>query len=314
MSFMDKVKSVGNTAAGKVKAAAQVTAKVAERRKLNKATLPKAYLSLGKHIYQEGRFREEFAKRFDTLDEGLAKIAKIREAESQVADDATLGDKAKATAKKAADATSVMAVESDLEKEYRQLGQMAYETHGAEGGPENLVLPIHEALSRLEAVEAEIEEIEAAHAGSFFTPKRVAIGGVITIVLLLGLIGSMMEDEKKKSNDKSPASSSSSTTPSSTNTEDYERRKKLEAELKGKGYVEITGIYGQPIEIYRFPLKPNERLQVWKIDEDFVVAQVIIEAIDGSARELWLPATVLPPFRLERLKRGLNKLHAESNR
>jgi len=59
-SFGQKAKGAFNAFAASAKAAAQLTAKQAERTKITNVTLPHAYRELGKDIHATGRYRDQF--------------------------------------------------------------------------------------------------------------------------------------------------------------------------------------------------------------------------------------------------------------
>ncbi len=142
-SFMDTVRATG-----------QLAANQAERVKLTTITLPKLYLALGKHSLTSLEYREEFCSQFEKLDQIQNDLTKTG---NQILPDAkTLGDKAKAMAHKAAQTAQAANLSALLRSHLARLGKSVYEVHLDDSGPENVVAPIREALSRVAILDKEI--------------------------------------------------------------------------------------------------------------------------------------------------------------
>lgn len=205
----DKAKRLGLIAAAhakrfamavvaKVKAATLFTLKQVERVRIAKYSIPRAYSTLGKDVYQGGRYREEFAQLFGEIDVLTARIKSLREVKPVESQQKFL-EKVKAAAVKATNVANAQAVALKANGPLRQLGKMVFEKHGAESGPQPLVAPILQCQSRTTELETEIRSLEKSHADGAFTPRRVAIGSGVLLVLavLLGVIGTFSRDNKQ---------------------------------------------------------------------------------------------------------------------
>ena len=136
--------------------AGQLTAKQAEKLKL-KTTIPKLYWKLGKHGLSSPEFREEFPERYQEIDKIQNELTQT--AIHQQAKDNTFMEKAKATAGNAiqtAQGSKLSVTQASL---ISRLGKDIYERHHDNSGPEELVAPIREALSRMAFLDKEIGEL-----------------------------------------------------------------------------------------------------------------------------------------------------------
>ena len=167
------------------KSAAQLVAKQAERAKLVNMTLPTAYQALGKHIYEADSHREENAEAFQRIDVLQADIAALRTQDEKAEG---LAAKAKAAAKTAADTAHLQPLKMKLSRAFIELGKAAFEKHGGQSGPEEVVRPITDFRARVEKFDAEMAQLSQSSAGQVFTPKRIAIGGLCVAVLLILLL------------------------------------------------------------------------------------------------------------------------------
>lgn len=186
-SKSNRAKQFGASVAAKTKAAAQVAAKYAERTKIMKHELPSAYGALGKEVYTAGTHREDLPGLFQNIDEIQATIKSLKEGTS-IEDEQTFSDKAKATANKAMDSATAKALSVKVNGVFRQLGQSAYEQLGEESGPPELIEAISTCLTRIETLDAEIQELETKHGSGIFTPKRIAIVGTGVAAAMIFLI------------------------------------------------------------------------------------------------------------------------------
>jgi len=171
--------------AGKCKAAAQLVAKQTERTKLTAITLPSAYRALGKEIHGEDRFRADFADIYQRIDGHRAQIKTLQ---TPSAEAEGFAQKAKAVAKAANDAVHAQALKVKVNHAYADLGKAVFEKHGEKSGPAELLQPILNTHARLDTLDAAIHQLSQSQPGQVLSPKRIALGGVALVVLVLGLI------------------------------------------------------------------------------------------------------------------------------
>ena len=180
-----KAKEMAALLASKGKAAAQLVAKQAERTKLVNLTLPAAYQALGKHVHAAGVLRDEFGDLFHKID-GLLKDIEAHSVATPKAEG--FAEKARATAKAAQDLAQVQSLKLKLSRTFADLGKAAFEKHGEESGPAEVVHPVAIARTRLEKLDAEIARLSQAQPGQVLTPKRIAIGGFAIAALAVLLL------------------------------------------------------------------------------------------------------------------------------
>jgi hypothetical protein len=162
-------------------AAGRLAARQAELVKIKKVTLPACYLALGKTIRREGRFREEFAAIHGRLDELAKQLGDLQHGEHAPEEFPSFVDRAVDVATRVACLPKMEALASKARGQLRKLGRLAYESHGADAGPEALIKPLQTALQRCTALEAEIADLTTPQAGKLVTPRHLAIGGMIAL-------------------------------------------------------------------------------------------------------------------------------------
>jgi hypothetical protein len=181
-SMATKARQLMASLGGKGKAAAQLVAKQAERTKLSNVTLPGAFRALGAHVYGDGTFRADFADIYQRLDGHLAQI-KTLQTPSVKAEG--FAQKAKAVAKAANDTVHAQALKLKVNHAYADLGKAAYDSHGEQSGPTELVAPIVSAKARLAALDSNIRQLSESPPGQLLSLKRLAIGTTTTFGLLV---------------------------------------------------------------------------------------------------------------------------------
>jgi hypothetical protein len=170
------------------KAAGRLVAKQTERTKLANVTLPAAYRELGRHVYPNGQFREEFSTEFQSIDDLERKLQEVEASAKQSGQPQGAGGKAKALAGSAKAAANRKVLEQKRGQAFAALGKAVFEKHGQQAGPEELVGQVANLRSRLELLDSEIAELSQAGQGQVVTPKRIAIGGIAVAALLLLLV------------------------------------------------------------------------------------------------------------------------------
>lgn len=187
-AFSQKAKAAISGFAASAKAAAQLTAKQAERTKLTSVTLPHAYRELGKDIHSTGRYRDQFPDEFAKADELKGRIAGLRQASPhKEGETKSFTDRAKETAGKARDAAHAKTLEVELNSVLRKLGRAAFEKLGKGSGAPALTGPIEQCQQRLATLDAEIQAIDSSAASGALTPRRLLVGTGVVAVLVLCL-------------------------------------------------------------------------------------------------------------------------------
>ena len=183
-----KAKELAGSLAKRGKAAGQLIAKQAERTKLLKITLPGLCYALGKHIYAEGKFRDEFPANYQTIDSLSEQIKAVETWSSGAPGPNDFMALAKATGKSAKGSVQVKALTMKLSHDLTELGKTVFERHGEQSGPEQLAQPTVAAQARVAVLDADIGQLSQANQGQMLTPKRIAIGGVALVCIVCLLV------------------------------------------------------------------------------------------------------------------------------
>ena len=239
----DKAKVLFGSLASRGKAAGMLIAKQAERTKLLKVTLPGHFHALGKHLHSVGAYRDEFPDPFSTIDALLGQIKSVEARSASVPKAEGFAAKATAAAKATQDMVQVKAIKMKLAAALAELGQAAYDSHGEESGPEDLIRPIANAKSRAVQLATEIAQLSKAPAGQVLTPKRIAIGavalvGLILLVIIANLSGGQGAKGSKSSHGGNGGDAASKSHGNAGNSDRYYQ----------KGYDEGVGIAQTRIE------------------------------------------------------------------
>lgn len=174
---------------GKAKAAGQLVAKQTQHMKLGNSTLPKAFLALGKHLYDSGERREDFGELYQRIDTTKAEIRAIEGHRKDQPKAEGMSAKAKAAASGAKDMAQIQLLERKTSTAFSELGKSVYEALHEQAGPTELVQPIGLAIEKLKSLDGEIAELSEASKGQLITPKRLAISGVAAAALLVVIVG-----------------------------------------------------------------------------------------------------------------------------
>ncbi len=160
------------------KDAAQLTRFQAERTKITQLELPQAYMELGKVTHSNETFRRDFASHFDAIDALKKEIHSIEANASSRLKPESLSDRAKAAAGAAKDMAQTKFLELKSRQPFVELGKAVFEKYGSQ--------PIQKLLDRLAILDSEIAVLSESKSGQFITTKRVAISGIV-LVLVFGL-------------------------------------------------------------------------------------------------------------------------------
>ncbi|MCE9544917.1 MAG: DUF4339 domain-containing protein [Planctomycetia bacterium] len=168
-----------------LKAAVQLTARQAERTTLANTALPNAFHALGKQCYESGSRRDEWPELHQRVDALEAEIKAIHDEAAAQPQATGFAEKTKVAARAAKDLAQVQSLKSRAKHALTELGKAAFTRHAQQAGPPAVVDPIVQAQTKLAALDAQIAELSQAKPGVIFTPKRLAIGGLAALGMLL---------------------------------------------------------------------------------------------------------------------------------
>lgn len=165
------------------RAAAGLAAAQARKAQLVNLILPAAYLDLGRDIHAAGRFRDEFPELLAEIVEVEQRIGQLTSTRSKTSSATSLADRTKNAAMVAKQKTQAKALSLKKESLLRRLGASAIAKCGARSGPETLVQPIIDGLSKGESLDQEIVRLSKVGEGTWVTPKRLLVGSLGLIML-----------------------------------------------------------------------------------------------------------------------------------
>jgi molecular chaperone DnaK len=165
--------------------AAQLVKKQAERTQLANVTLPATFRELGRHIYTNGQFREEYSEQYDSIGDLERKLQQLPTFAAPAEEAQRAGGKVKGLAGSVTAAADRKVLEHKRRKAFAILGKAAYEQHGEHAGEAELVSKISECRSQIESLKAEIAELSEMGKGQLITPKRITITAAVVLVLFV---------------------------------------------------------------------------------------------------------------------------------
>ena len=168
------------------KAAIELVIKQVVKIKLTSFTLPSLYRPLGDYCYNSALLRTDFPIQFEKIDKVKSELA-ITNQQTPPPIQPSFIAKLKillTNVTKAAQSRMLLRKQSLL---FTNLGKVAFEKQGESSGPINLAAPVRDALGRLQSLESTISAINSQNKGDWVTPKRLAIAGVV-LLLLVGLV------------------------------------------------------------------------------------------------------------------------------
>ncbi len=169
-------------------AAAKLVAAQTERTTLTTLTLPAAFRALGKDCVQQKRHLHCVPELIEQLRSVMAYLKSISEASKSQPPVQSLTDKAKAAGKQATALARQKQLGMRREALLAAIGKAIHEIQGEAAGAAEVVAPVRRAIDRLAALDADIARLSEVGKGSLLTPKRLAIGGGIAAVLLVGVM------------------------------------------------------------------------------------------------------------------------------
>jgi hypothetical protein len=184
----DKSKTLVRQFSATAKSAALLTRRQAERTKILNVSLPKEFTTLGEYVYSTNAFRDEFPNSLGQLDDLHAKVEELESRVRSRPAGEKFTDKAKSVAASTKDRAEAQVHRLQLSRLTAKFGKEVFEKHGESSGPRELISPIEKLLSRCDVLTAEIDELSKRNVGSLVTPKRLAIGGIVFICVIVGMI------------------------------------------------------------------------------------------------------------------------------
>lgn len=189
IAAFEKSKTFAKRFAATAQSAAKLTAKQAERTKIQNVSLPQAFMALGRHVYSANELRSDFAAEFEGLDELYAKIETLETQAKTRPSGEKMTDKAKAAAASTKDRAEAQALRLQIARMKAKLGRAAYEKYGKGLDALEVIASIEQLLARSDALSEEIDELSQRSEGQLITPQRLAVGGIVTLVVVVAVVG-----------------------------------------------------------------------------------------------------------------------------
>ena len=161
------------------KQAKDLAAAHARRTQLIQMTLPKAYLALGRDVFANERFREEFSDRFQritTTNNETAKVASTTKERPQATD---LKGKLQSGAAQIMAQGQTTKLGFQRDSLVRSLGKMAFESHGNSAGSPELLSPIIAANEEIAVLDDKIGKLSSGDKGPLW--QRLPLAALLTV-------------------------------------------------------------------------------------------------------------------------------------
>ena len=200
----------------KAKAATKAAALATEKTKLSTVTLPAAYAALGKDCFQAKRWDTDFPEAYKELADLVRQLQESKRKATETVSGTGLADKAKSVASKGVEFAKSQQLSLQINTALARLGKSAYEKHGDEAGPSDLVGPIKPLLVRLGELNTEVGQ-QVSKAGG--KKKLLWAGGV---VLALMAFGAVLNQKEKSQSTQTTSDSATSDDTSAADEEAYQ--------------------------------------------------------------------------------------------
>ena len=151
----------------------------ARRTQITQMTLPKAYLTLGKDVFLNERFRDELSDLFQRItatNEEITKVATTAKERPQATD---LKGKLQSGAAQLMAQGQTTKLGYQRESLVRELGKKAFESHGTSAGSPELVSPITSANEEFARLDEQIAGLSSGKQGSIW--QRLPIAALLTV-------------------------------------------------------------------------------------------------------------------------------------
>lgn len=150
-----------------------------QKTQITQITLPKAYLALGKKLFDEGRFKDEFADLFQRISAINAEIDTVKSSANERPQATDLKGKLQSGAASLLAHGQGAKLGLQRDSQLRALGKKAFESHGTEAGIPDVVSPIREALDELQKINARIAESSSGESVPVW--QRIPVAALLTL-------------------------------------------------------------------------------------------------------------------------------------
>lgn len=152
----------------------------ARKTQITQMILPKAYWALGKHLFENGSFHDEFSELFQRITTTNEEIAGIAAANSQRPPATDLKGKLQSGAAHVMAQGQTAKLNLRVDSLLKQLGKQAFESHGPSAGPSELVEPITSANEEISRLDAQIEQLSSGDKGPLW--QRLPLAVLFTVI------------------------------------------------------------------------------------------------------------------------------------
>ncbi len=152
----------------------------ARKTHITQMTLPKAYLTLGKDVFEDGRFRDQFTELFQHITATNDEIAKVAATNSQRPQATDLKGKLQSGAANLVAQGQSAKLTMQRDSLLKQIGKRAFELHGTSAGSPELLTPITSANDEIARLNAQIGELSSGDKGPLW--QRLPLAALLTVV------------------------------------------------------------------------------------------------------------------------------------
>lgn len=152
----------------------------ARKTQITQMILPKAYLALGKHVFEKGKYQDQFSELFQRITDTKEEIARIATTNSQRPPATDLKGKLQAGAAHVMAQGQAAKLNLRLDSLLKQLGKQAFELHGTSAGPSELVEPITSANEEISRLDDQIEQLSSGDKGPLW--QRLPLAVLFTVI------------------------------------------------------------------------------------------------------------------------------------
>lgn len=152
----------------------------ARKTQITQMILPKAYLALGKHVFEKGKYQDQFSELFQRITDTKEEIARIATTNSQRPPATDLKGKLQAGAAHVMAQGQATKLNLRVDSLLKQLGKQAFELHGTSAGPSELVEPITSANEEISRLDDQIEQLSSGDKGPLW--QRLPLAVLFTVI------------------------------------------------------------------------------------------------------------------------------------
>ena len=157
--FRDTLLNWAHRLAGKTRVGTKIAARKAELTRINRISLPLAFVALGRHLYLDAKTREQFPGFFDELDSLHRQMDELSSAIISTEPGMTIRERLLAAIRNIRTRARIRMLQARFTRITARLGRASFEANGDSCGPEELVGPIQQLIDRGNALTNEIESL-----------------------------------------------------------------------------------------------------------------------------------------------------------